>query len=170
LGDVYGSAPYSSNNDICRSAQHAGVIGPEGGEVTAISVPPPEDEPRGSTANGITSLSMGSNHWDQAFTFEGAQAPEPLPDCGPLGEAEELACYCVWDRPRGEVWGSNPYTIDSDVCTAAYHAGAILNSRGGNVRVIRAPGQDSYTASTAAGVRTSEHGPAQASFTFGAFE
>jgi hypothetical protein len=100
IGDVYGSAPYGSNSDVCRAALHAGVIGPEGGEVTAIRVEPPEDEPRGSTAHGVTSLSMGSNSWDIAFTFEGAQAPEPLPDCGPLGEVEELTCYCPWDAPR----------------------------------------------------------------------
>jgi hypothetical protein len=49
------------------------------------------------------------------------------------------------------------------------HAG-VINREGGNVRVIRAPGQESYTASTAAGVKASEHGPAEASFTFGSLE
>jgi hypothetical protein len=39
MGDVGGSAPYSTDSDICRAAQHAGVLGPEGGEVTAIRVP-----------------------------------------------------------------------------------------------------------------------------------
>ena len=85
IGDVFGSAPYSSNSDVCRAALHAGVIGPEGGEVTAISVPPPEDEPRGSTAHGVTSLSMGSNHWDVAFTFEGAKPRRRCPTASRLG-------------------------------------------------------------------------------------
>ena len=173
FNDVWGSVPYSSDSDICRAALHAGVIGPEGGEVTAIRAEPPEGEWRGSTANGVTSFTftiVGSYSWDSAYTFEGAQAPEPLPNCGPLGEAEEVACYCPHGAPRGEVWGSGPYTADSDICTAALHAGVFGSASVGNVRVIRGPGEDSYTSSTAAAVKTSEHGPADASFTFGAFE
>ena len=149
------------------------MIGPEGGEVTAIRAEPPEGEWRGSMVNGIMTdnvVTMASQPRAGAFTFEGAApAPEPLPNCGLLGEAEELACFCPHGAPRGEVWGSAPYTAESDICTAAFHAG-IINSEGGNVRVIRAPGQESYTASMAAGVRTSEHGPSDASFTFGSFE
>jgi hypothetical protein len=93
LNDVWGSAPYTSDSDICRAALHAGVIGLEGGEVTAIRAEVPEGEWRGSTAHGVTSFSGNEHYWDSAFTFEGAQAPELLPNCGPLGEAEELACF-----------------------------------------------------------------------------
>ncbi len=173
FNDVGGSGPYATDSDICRAAQHAGVIGPEGGEVTAIRTEAPEGEWRGSMANGVLSdnvVTMASQPHDSAFTFEGAgPAPEPMPFCGPLGEAEELACFCPHGAARGEIWGSGPYTADSDICTAAFHAG-IINNEGGNVRAIRGPGQESYTASTAAGIRTSEHGPAEASFTFGSFE
>jgi hypothetical protein len=168
VNDVWGSAPYSSDSDICRAALHAGVIGPEGGEVTALGAAPPEGEWRGSTANGVTSFNVIGN-WGGGFTFEGAQAPEPLPNCGSLGDQEELACFCANGAPRREVWGSGPYTADSDICTAAFHAG-VIDYQGGNVRVIRGPGQDSYTASTAAGITSSEHGPSEASFTFGPLE
>ncbi len=54
--DVFDSAPYTTASDICRAALHAGVIGPEGGEITTIRAEPPEGEWRGSTANGVTSL------------------------------------------------------------------------------------------------------------------
>jgi hypothetical protein len=101
--------------------------------------------------------------WDSGFTFEGAVTPDPLPDCGPLGEAEELACFCQPGAPQGEVWGSGPYASDSDICTAARHAG-VITTGGGNVRVLRAPGQDSYAASIAAGIHAADHGPANASF------
>jgi hypothetical protein len=131
-------------------------------------VPPIGDEWRGSTAHGVTTLTF-SEAWGSAFTFEGAQTPEPLPDCGPLGDQEELACFCARGAATGEVWGSDPYTADSNICAAAHHAG-VIGSHGGNVRVLREPGQESYTASTAAAVKTSEHGPSDASFTFGLFE
>ena len=173
LNDVGGSGPYAVDSDICRAAVHAGVLGPEGGEVTAIRTEPPEGEWRGSMANGVMTdnvVTMASQPHESAFTFEGAApAPEPLPNCGPLGEAQELACFCAHGAPRGEVWGSGPYTADSDICTAALHAG-VINTEGGNVRVLRGPGQESYTASTAAAVKAAEHGPADASFTFEAFE
>jgi hypothetical protein len=116
----------------------------------------------------VTTFTIPSQ-WESAFTFEGAQAPEPLPCCGSLGEAEALDCYCAHEVPRGEVWGPGPYTPDSDICTAAYHAG-VIDNHGDKVRVIRAPGQETYTASIAAGVRTAEHGPSEASLTFGSFE
>lgn len=59
--DVWGSAPYSSDSDICRAALHAGVIGPEGGDVTALGAEPPEGEWRGSSAKGVTSFNVIRN-------------------------------------------------------------------------------------------------------------
>ena len=86
FNDVGGSGPYAVDSDICRAAVHAGVLGPEGGEVTAIRTEPPEGEWRGSMANGVMTdnvVTMASQPGDSAFTFEGAApAPEPLPEAG----------------------------------------------------------------------------------------
>jgi hypothetical protein len=160
---IWGSGTYTGDSHLCTAAVHAGVIGPEGGEITVMVVPAP-DEYRSTTANGVTSRNW-EDPYDFAIVFEGAPEVEPLPICGPLGEATELACHCPGNTPVGSAWGSNPYTADSDICAAARHAG-VINHRGGQVTVQRVDGQESYTGSMAWGITTSDHGSADASMTF----
>jgi hypothetical protein len=62
-------------------------------------------------------------------------------------------CRCP-DAGDGVVWGSGPYTSDSNVCRAARHAG-VIGARGGLVQLTPAPGQDSYAGSTRNGVTSS---------------
>jgi hypothetical protein len=160
---IWGTGTYSGDSHLCTAALHTGVIGPEGGEVTSIVVEPP-DEYRSTTANGVTSRNW-DDPYDFAIAFEGAPEVEPLPICGPMGEAEELVCHCPGNVPPGEAWGSNPYAVESDVCTAARHAG-VINHRGGQVTVHRVEGQDSFPGSQAWGVTTASGGPSEAGFTF----
>lgn len=160
---IWGSGIYTGDSHICTAAVHAGVIGPEGGEVTVMEVPQPDEYPS-TTANGVTSRS-----WDDpaffAMAFQGAPEVAPLPVCGPLEDPAELVCHCPGNTPPGEVWGSDPYAAHSDVCAAARHAG-VINHRGGQVTVQRVEGQQSYAGSRSFGVTTSDHGSADAGFTF----
>jgi hypothetical protein len=64
------------------------------------------------------------------------------------------------------IWGTDVYTDDSSVCTAAVHAGLIVLNTGGNVTIEIRPGQDSYTPSTRNRVRSDAHGPWTGSFVF----
>jgi len=68
-----------------------------------------------------------------------------------------MVCSCAEDTTNGSVWGSGPYTADSNICTAARHAGAV-GEDGGVIQLTERPGQDSYTGSTANGVTTSNWG------------
>ena len=68
----------------------------------------------------------------------------------------------------GSVWGSGPYTADSCVCDAAYHAGVIGDS-GGIFKVTKAPGQDSYTGSTQNGYTSQSYGSYGSSITISKF-
>ncbi len=60
----------------------------------------------------------------------------------------------VTGRTTGSVWGTGIYTNDSDVATAAVHAGLIANGQTATITVTPLPGQSSYTGSTANGVST----------------
>lgn len=62
------------------------------------------------------------------------------------------------------VWGSDVYTDDSSVCTAAVHAGVIGFASGGLVTIEIRPGQSSYPATTRNGVTTSSWGSWHGSF------
>jgi hypothetical protein len=59
---------------------------------------------------------------------------------------------CPAGGTASAVWGTDVYTDDSSVCTAAVHAGRITFAQGGVVTFEIRPGQSSYAASTRNGV------------------
>jgi len=80
------------------------------------------------------------------------------------GETLTLAC-----SPGGtghSVWGSDIYTADSSICTAAVHSGLITLQQGGTVAVELRPGRTIYGCSERNGVTTSPFGSYQHSFVF----
>ena len=79
-----------------------------------------------------------------------------------VGIEEETLCLCR-SSGAGTVWGSGPYTGDSNLCTAAVHAG-VVDASGGPVRVIPSGGLESYQGSTANGVTTRDWGSFGSSF------
>lgn len=90
------------------------------------------------------SESMNANWDDTAVAYRGRNNLRVAYICPPGGDA-------------GSIWGSGVYTDDSSVCTAGVHAGRITFARGGRVTIEIRPGQNSYSASTANGVRTSDY-------------
>jgi hypothetical protein len=72
-------------------------------------------------------------------------------------------CLCAGGVPTESIWGSNPYTADSGICAAAFHAGAI-GEDGGLVSVIPGPGLDSYVGSIGNGIESRDWGAYGSSF------
>jgi hypothetical protein len=70
---------------------------------------------------------------------------------------------CPAGGPLGDVWGTDTYTDDSAICTAAVHAGAITLETGGTVEIDIRPGLDTYVGSTRNRVTTQDHGPFEGS-------
>ena len=64
------------------------------------------------------------------------------------------------------MWGTDVYTDDSSVCSAAVHAGLITVEDGGKVVIEIAPAEEEYKGSDANGVESSDYGPWGGSFTF----
>jgi hypothetical protein len=73
---------------------------------------------------------------------------------------------CTPDGTLASIWGTETYTDDSSVCTAAVHVGLITVEDGGTVTIEIQPGQDSYVAGEANGVASSSYGAFEGSFTF----
>ena len=73
---------------------------------------------------------------------------EPCPSVMYAGR-EELTCRCGKTEGGADVWGTDVYTDDSSICTAAVHAGLIEADDGGEVTFELAPGRDEYTGSEA---------------------
>jgi LCCL domain len=83
---------------------------------------------------------------------------------GTDGQTFTLAC-----SPGGtahSVWGSDIYTADSSICTAAVHSGLITYQQGGAVTIELRPGSTIYGCSERNGVTTSPFGSYQHSFVF----
>ncbi len=157
-GSVWGIGPYTADSNICAAAQHAGVIGLEGGSVTAYNSEGLAAY-QGSQANGITTREWGS--YPLSFVFA-----DTIAECGryPVGEPS-YTCGCPENAPIRSVWGSSPYTADSDLCTAARHGG-MIGPEGGTITALQVMGLPSYSASNFNEVSTSSWGSYGNSFVF----
>src|SRR4029453_8062672 len=83
------------------------------------------------------------------------------------GHADTTISYdCPPNGTIGTVWGSEPYTTDSSVCTAAVHAGRISLEDGGRVVIQIRQGDQSYEGSTQYGIVTTPYGAYPWAFTF----
>jgi len=81
----------------------------------------------------------------------------------------EYAAYKV-TLPAGgseyDIWGTDIYTDDSPIGTAAVHAGLITFADGGTVKMQILPGYDSYEGSLRNGVGSENFGAWGASYKF----
>lgn len=159
-GGVWGSGPYTADSNICVAARHAGAIGPNGGTVRAVARPGQESY-TGTEANGVRTSNWG--RYGASFEIV-TQAAVAACAAYPSGAAQHR-CSCT-GAERGSVWGSGPYTADSNICVAARHAG-VIGPSGGVVLAIGQAGMDSYSGSLSNGVQTSNWGRYGASFDFG---
>ena len=111
--------------------------------------------------------------------------PAPDPDPGPGGaiansganwastatgyrgeHGQRVSYACPAGGTARTVWGTEVYTDDSSVCTAAVHAGLITLASGGNVVIEIRPGQTSYTGSQRHGITSRNWGSWGGSFVF----
>jgi hypothetical protein len=166
VGSVWGSGPYTSDSNLCTAAYHAGVIGLDGGKVLALATGPQESF-TGSDGNGVISRDWGS--YPNSFMFDmpvsAAAAAGDL--CGPFPEGVDVyTCACDAEMTgMGFAWGSGPYSADSDICTAALHAGVIF-AEGGMVTALRTAGLMAYRGSEFNGVSTGDWSEYPSSFVF----
>lgn len=91
-----------------------------------------------------------------------------LPDPGDLsGYRNQLGqklTFRVTGAVAGPVWGTDTYTDDSRLATAAVHAGVLKPGKTGNVRVEIVPGQPAYQGTLRNGIATSSFGGHPMSF------
>lgn len=175
---VWGNGPYTADSDLCTAARHAGVIGISGGEVTAWAAPG-QPAYSGTVQHGVETREWGV--YEQSFSLvppgiEAEITPIPSPDPAPviavaddstcprrLAEGQAgLTCTCAPGRPQGLVWGSGPYTVESDICAAASHAGVTAGA-GGPVSVTRGGPVKAFDGSDRNGIASLKWAAAQES-------
>ena len=178
-GIVWGSGLYTDDSLVCRALVHAGAI-PAAGGVGAITFAPGQLTYLGSDHNGVATNAYGK--WARSFYAQAIDAngnPQGAPPtiyddhtglvvCGanPFGGSvgEVFTAICVEDCTGGNVWGSNPYTGDSALCTAAHHAG-LINGPQQKLRVTIGGPLEAFKGSTANGFTTQDYGAFGSSYT-----
>lgn len=169
LHTIWGSDIYTSDSSICTAAVHSGLMTVQQGGTVTIEVRPGRSIYGSSERNGVTSQTFGS--WSQSFVFK-------TPNTEALVRAADEATPLLWNSsaalvsfevgktlklncpPNGKessVWGTDIYTLDSSVCTAAVHAGKIKLETGGPVTIEMRPGESSYRGSTRNGIKTNDY-------------
>lgn len=176
-GAIWGTGTYTSDSSICGAAQHFGWIAPGAGASVSYRMVPGQQSYSGSTQNGITTQSFGS--WPLSFQITGST---PIGGVGPqlidwsttldqLGVAGQAGSTHTYFCPPGgnassAIWGTDLYSSDSAVCTAAQHRGLINAATGGQVTVLVLGSQPGFAATSRNGVTSLQFGEWPRSYTF----
>jgi WD40 repeat protein/serine/threonine protein kinase/tetratricopeptide (TPR) repeat protein len=92
-----------------------------------------------------------------------------LPDPGTFAnypiEVGKVFYFEVTGQTQGNLWGTDVYTHDSHLSTAAVHAGALRDGQKGVVKVTMLAGRPSYVGSNRNGLSSSPYGAWRGSYT-----
>ena len=168
VGAVWGTDVYTDDSPVCPAAVHAGVITPSSGGIVTIVIEPAAASYAASTRNGVASQPFGQ--WQGGFSF--ARSGEGRIDWGTtshgltsqLGKPVTLECPASGVVAR--IYGTDTYTDDSSICTAAVHAGIITASAGGRVTIEGVGEQASFPGSVRNGVVSQEYSSWPSGFRF----
>ncbi|MEX2172690.1 MAG: LCCL domain-containing protein [Pirellulales bacterium] len=172
-GTVWGNNPYTDDSSVAAAAVHAGVLQPGERGVVQVVILAGAAGYEGSIRNGVSTSSYGE--WAGSFRVEvppkAASANRvQSSDPGSLKKFRDRVgqtlTFKVTGKTSGSVWGSDVYTDDSSLATAAVHAGILQPGQTGIVRVRIMPGRADYEGSTTRGVTTHSYGPWEGSFQF----
>lgn len=184
-GNVWGADVYTGDSSLAAAAVHAGLL--KVGETGWIcrEVVPTQKRYLGTTRNGVTSLPF--DEYPIAIKLRRVTGPAPahrLQDYQPLQANDRIrpppSSYLPGylgpvstfspDKPgtrvvvelrgstTGAVWGADVYTADSDMATAAVHAGLLKSGEVGWISREVAPAQKFYRGSTRNGVTSLDYG------------
>jgi len=174
-GRVWGTDVYTDDSFLATAAVHAGALLPDEVGVVKVTILPGQESYSGSSRNSI--FSSGYGPWTGSFRVEPEDgkrravwspphpvrpppfgSPTPTDVSGQIrGKNGEVFHFEVTGARDGTVWGSDVYTDDSDLATAAVHAGLLQVGQKGIVKVTLLPGQQQYRGSTRNGVTTLDY-------------
>ena len=105
----------------------------------------------GSSAARVASSPVGLGWGDNATALRGQNG-------------SQFTFVCPAGGSLGSIWGTDVYTDDSPVCTAAVHAGKLTTVDGGIATIQVKAGLSTYTGSARNGVTSSSYGPWSGSY------
>jgi|GEM_PF-1102374 hypothetical protein len=160
-GLIWGSGIYTRDTNIHVAAVHAGLVQPGEAAIVAARVLPGQESYPSTTRYGVTSKAYG--------TYDGSYEFVPIPentllikDPGHLddyrGFTGRTLAFQVIGSKEGGLWGTDVYTLDSNLAKAAVHTGLLHAGETGIVLVEFLPGQASYEGTDKFGVSSKGFG------------
>ena len=173
---VWGSDIYTADSSICTAGVHSGLITYQQGGTVTIELRPGRTIYGCSERNGVTTSPYGS--YQHSFVFKTPnteavvreaedQTPVLWNTSASMVSVETGKTYkfkCPSNGKESAVWGTDIYTLDSSICSAAVHAGKVALASGGSVTIELRPGESSYKGTTRNGIKTNDYGQYGSSF------
>ncbi len=99
--------------------------------------------------------------WSSRLSSMGLDKPDDI------GTRYTFYCQAASeDQIYSPIWGTNIYTVNSDICTTAVHSGMIVAQEGGEVTIELLKGQKFYTGSYKNNITSQDHRESDISFSF----
>lgn len=161
---------YTDDSPLAVAAVHSGLLKNNETKLIKVKVMAARENYPSITRNGITSeqydSSEGSYQLMEPSPDDVADAPETM--SGYIGIYGITFIFRVTGEKEGPIWGGkdNVYTTDSQVATAAVHAGVLKAGQKGIVRIKMLPGQKTYPAVTRNGLTSHSFDEWEGSYQF----
>lgn len=166
---VWGHGVYTGDSSVCTAAVHAGLITFARGGTVTMELRPGQSIYGSSAGHGVTTGAYGE--WHSSFVFPSDPAatggtadvtPITWPVSAVILKDEPGRTHtfeCPAEGTENAIYGTDNYTADSSICTAAVHVGRIDLQKGGRVMIELRPGEQSYTATPRNGITSRSYGP-----------
>jgi len=173
-GSVWGTGVYTIDSSLGAASIHAGLLANGQTGILKVTILPGQSSYMGSTQRGITSMSYGS--YDLSYSIEPVTQSYQhivamIPDPGTMKNVAYATAgntYVVWvtgTTKESTIWGTDIYTLDSQLSQAVVHAGILEEGESGPVIVHIVEGQSHYTGSARNGITSAEYGQYSLSYT-----
>ena len=150
---------------MCTAAAHMGLITLEDGGTFVVTFLEGQEEYEGTEQNDIETSSWGSYGLSFSVSSEAMEIEWNSRAYDLEGEVgDSFAVTCPENGDTSSIWGTEIYTSDSSMCTAAAHMGLITLEDGGSFVVTFLEGQEEYEGTEQNDIETSNWGSYSLSF------
>lgn len=171
-GSCYGGEDniYTDDSPLSVAAVHAGLLKANETKLVKVKVMAARNSYPSINRNGITSEQFDSSDGSYQLLApspeEFANAPSTMSAF--IGKYDMVFVFRVTGSKEGPIWGGKDgvYTTDSEIATAAVHAGLVKSGQTGIVRIKMLPGRSSYSEFTSNGITSHGFGEWEGSYQF----